>query len=51
MQNSIIKEFTAIAGEKHILTTPEERWCYAFDATDKAHMPDAVVFPGVEEMP
>jgi glycolate oxidase len=46
MQDSIIKEITAIVGPEHLLTTPEERWCYAFDATDRAHMPDAVVFPG-----
>ncbi|MFH1595968.1 MAG: FAD-linked oxidase C-terminal domain-containing protein, partial [Pseudomonadota bacterium] len=28
------------------LTSPEDRWTYAYDATDRAHMPDAVVFPG-----
>ena len=46
MQNSIIKEFGAIVGPEHLLTTPEERWGYAYDATDQAHMPDLVVFPG-----
>jgi glycolate dehydrogenase FAD-linked subunit len=43
---NVIPELSAIVGPEHILTTPEERWCYAFDATDRARMPDAVVFPG-----
>jgi glycolate oxidase len=46
MQNAIIKELAAIVGPEHLLTTPEECWTYAYDATDRAHMPDAVVFPG-----
>jgi len=49
MQESIIKELAAIAGLEHVLTTPEDRWTYAYDATDLAHMPDAVVFPGSAE--
>ena len=46
MQDSIIKELAAIVGLDNLLTTPEERWGYAYDATDRAAMPDAVVFPG-----
>jgi glycolate oxidase len=46
MQESIIKELAAIVGAGHLLTSPEECWTYAYDATDRAHMPDAVVFPG-----
>jgi glycolate oxidase len=46
MQDLIIKELAAIVGPDHLLTTPEERWGYAYDATDQAAMPDAVVFPG-----
>ena len=46
MQDSIIKELAAIVGPEHVLTTPEERWSYAYDATDRAAMPDVVVFPG-----
>ncbi|MFZ5448585.1 MAG: FAD-binding oxidoreductase [Thermodesulfobacteriota bacterium] len=49
MQNSIIKELTAIVGPGHLLTSPEERWTYAYDATDRAAMPEAVVFPGSAE--
>jgi glycolate oxidase len=43
---AIIRKLAAIVGPDHLLTTPEERWTYAYDATDQAHMPDAVVFPG-----
>ena len=46
MQDSIIKELTAIVGPEHLLTAPEDCWTYAYDATDQAHAPDAVVFPG-----
>ncbi len=46
MKDSVIKELAAIVGPDHLLTSPEERWTYAYDATDRAHMPDAVVFPG-----
>jgi glycolate oxidase len=46
MKESIIKELGAIVGLDHLLTTPEERWGYAYDATDRAAMPEAVVFPG-----
>jgi len=47
MQDTIIiKEIAAVVGQEHILTSPEDRWTYAYDATDRAHMPDAVVFPG-----
>jgi glycolate oxidase len=41
-----MREIATIVGPEHILTSPEERWCYAFDATDRARMPDVVVFPG-----
>ncbi len=46
MQGAIINELAAIVGPAHLLTSPEECWTYAYDATDRAHMPDAVVFPG-----
>jgi glycolate oxidase len=49
MQDSIIKKLAAIVGPGHLLTSPEECWTYAYDATDRAHMPDAVVFPGSAE--
>ena len=46
MQDAIINKLAAIVGPGHLLTTPEERWGYAYDATDRAAMPDLVVFPG-----
>jgi glycolate oxidase len=49
MQDAIIKELTAIVGPNHILTAPEDRWTYAYDATDLAQMPEVVVFPGSAE--
>ena len=44
--NNVISELKAIVGPNHVLTSPEDRWCYAFDATDLARLPDLVVFPG-----
>jgi glycolate oxidase len=41
-----LHKLKSLLGPDQILTSPEERWTYAFDATDRAHMPDAVVFPG-----
>jgi len=46
MQDSVIKKIAAIVGMEQTLTTPEERWGYAYDATEHAAMPDLVVFPG-----
>ena len=46
IHKNIIPELKAIVGPEHLLTTPEERWGYAYDATDRAAMPEAVVFPG-----
>jgi glycolate oxidase len=46
ISKKVIYELAAIVGPGQILTTPEERWGYAYDATDRAAMPEAVVFPG-----
>jgi glycolate oxidase len=46
MQDSVIREIAAVVGQGHILIQAEDRWTYAYDATDLARMPDAVVFPG-----
>ncbi len=48
MQDLVIKEIAAVVGPENLLTSPEERWCYAYDATDLAAVPDLVVFPGSE---
>jgi glycolate oxidase len=46
MDSNVIQLITAIVGAANVLTSPEERWTYAYDATDRAAMPEAVVFPG-----
>ncbi|MDP3182409.1 MAG: FAD-linked oxidase C-terminal domain-containing protein [Desulfobaccales bacterium] len=46
MQDFVIKEIEAAVGRDNVLTRWEERWCYAYDATDLAQAPEAVVFPG-----
>jgi glycolate oxidase len=46
MKDSVIREIAAVGGPEHILTRTEDRWTYAYDATDQTHLPDLVVFPG-----
>jgi len=46
ISHNVIAELEAMVGPDHLLTSPEERWTYAYDATDQAHLPDAVAFPG-----
>ncbi|MCG2773799.1 MAG: FAD-binding protein [Desulfobacterales bacterium] len=46
ISRNVIPKLKAIVGPKNLLTTPEERWGYAYDATDREAMPEAVVFPG-----
>ncbi|MDD5452424.1 MAG: FAD-linked oxidase C-terminal domain-containing protein [Desulfovibrionales bacterium] len=38
-----------IIGKKNLLTSQEDRICYAYDATNLFHMPDAVAIPGTAE--
>jgi glycolate oxidase len=45
----VIHELEAIVGQENVLSIPEDRWTYAYDATDLAHLPDLVVFPGSAE--
>jgi hypothetical protein len=49
MQDAIIKEIAATVGLEHVLTSPEDRWTYAYDATDLSSLPDLVMFPGSAE--
>jgi len=49
MNDALIKELAAIVGPANLLTSPEDCWTYAYDATDQAHAPEAVVFPGSAE--
>jgi len=49
MQDSIIKDIAAVVGSEHVLAGEEDRWTYAYDATDLSALPDLVVFPGSAE--
>jgi glycolate oxidase len=49
LNETIIQEIKELVGTKNVLTGEEERWCYAYDATDLVHLPDLVVFPGSAE--
>jgi glycolate oxidase len=46
MERFIIAKLEEIVKTENLLTSPEDRWTYAYDATEEAHLPDAVVFPG-----
>jgi glycolate oxidase len=41
-----ISAITGIVGGENVLTAPEERCCYGYDASKLKAMPDCVVFPG-----
>jgi glycolate oxidase len=44
--HDLIQAIRTLVGPEQVLTGEEERWCYAYDATDLARLPDLVVFPG-----
>ena len=44
--NSIIHDIRSIVGADHVTNAYEDVVCYAYDATNRKHTPDAVVFPG-----
>lgn len=46
LPSEIIRKIAAIVGPEQVVTAPEDRWTYAFDATDLEHLPDLVAFPG-----
>ncbi|MGQ9688043.1 MAG: FAD-binding oxidoreductase [Desulfobaccales bacterium] len=46
MQDAIIEKIAALVGPEQVLSREEDRWCYAYDATDLTSLPDLVVFPG-----
>ncbi len=49
IHDHVIHEVESIVGQRNTLTSPEDRWTYAYDATDLASLPDLVVFPGSAE--
>ncbi|HEY4707038.1 MAG: glycolate oxidase subunit GlcD [Deltaproteobacteria bacterium GWA2_55_10] len=51
LSNTVKTELKRIAGEGNVSFSKEELLCYSYDATNKLHLPDAVVFPsGPEEI-
>ena len=46
MEKSCINALQAIVGQENVLTSPEDLFCYSYDATPGfSHMPEAVVVP------
>ena len=45
LTESVIINLNSIAGRDNVLTSKEDRICYAYDATNQMFLPDAVVFP------
>ncbi|MFQ5585388.1 MAG: FAD-binding oxidoreductase [Thermodesulfobacteriota bacterium] len=45
ISDSTIRKLTDVVGRENILTSKEERLCYAYDATNQQFLPDAVLFP------
>ncbi len=45
IDKSTFKSLQAIVGSEHATRQAEDRHCYAYDATRRSFMPDAVVFP------
>lgn len=44
-----VRDLQAIAGERYVLTTPEDLVCYGYDATMVRDLPGVVVLPGSAE--
>jgi len=49
LTDQVVAAIKTMVGPEHVLTREEDRWCYAYDATDLARLPDLVVFPGSAE--
>src|SRR3989304_2989994 len=49
LSEQVIRSLKDIAGRDDVLTSKEERLCYAYDATNQIFLPDAVVFPSNSE--
>lgn len=49
MEKKVIDEIIGIVGKDKVLTSPEDRRCYAYDARTDGVIPDLVVFPSSAE--
>ncbi|MBW2099573.1 MAG: FAD-binding protein, partial [Deltaproteobacteria bacterium] len=45
LKNTTFKKLQAIVGKAYCTRAKEDLLCYAYDATAKTYLPDAVVFP------
>jgi glycolate oxidase len=45
MQKKVLDEIASIVGKDNLLTDKEDLMCYSYDATNRKHQPEAVVFP------
>ncbi len=49
LDTRIIRIIEDIVGAKHVSSADSDRLCYSYDATQRRHRPDAVVWPGNTE--
>jgi glycolate oxidase len=49
MEQRLIEELKSLIGKTFVLSAPEEKLCYSYDATNKSFLPDAIVLPANTE--
>ena len=49
IETRIIRIIEDIVGAQHVSTADTDRLCYSYDATQRQHRPDAVVWPSSTE--
>lgn len=49
MESKVIDEIVRAVGKENVLSSPEERKCYSYDARNEGVIPDLVVFPSSAE--
>ncbi len=45
VDEQVVAELKALAGEENVLTSPEELLCYSYDSTVLQHLPEVAVLP------
>ena len=49
LSEQVLTELRHIAGDEHVLTSPEDLICYSYDGTFHDSLPEAIVNPGTTE--
>jgi glycolate oxidase len=49
ISTQVIKKLQAVVGPANLLSAPEDRQCYTYDAANLSHVPEAVALPGTTE--